>query len=288
MNSGPLINRLIESSLDLEEIFVNTSAALRYLSDAITERYDCGQYQLAESAIAGSSHRLRPVRKALFLSDPDQFSDDASALLNELPNLIERCDENSGRRLDRVIYTAIQAHACVFDILVVPGAARKHIGNKFEDLIRAMLTTAGIRNRKDALNIPYNGRTYRCEIDVIIEARRKSGQPEQLSPDDIVVSCKITSKDRMSKIFTDKLLMQNFIKHSIHTAAIFVHDVQRVGPAKISRTFLPGLFLVYWQFITPLDGVFYLDPPPQIDDEAYSDKLAPFHTLLNRFGLPTR
>jgi len=43
---------------------------------------------------------------------------------------------------------------------------------------------------------------------------------------EIVVSLKTTSKDRMGKIFLDKLLMQKFAGHSVKVIGIFLNDVQ--------------------------------------------------------------
>ena len=67
----------------------------------------------------------------------------------------------------------------------------------------------------------------------------------------------------------DKLLMSKFTKQDVKVIGIFLNDVQRKEQNKISYTFVAGLFMVYTKFLTELDGVYYIDPPPNAFREPY-------------------
>jgi len=91
---------------------------------------------------------------------------------------------------------------------------------------------------------------------------------------------KTTSKDRMGKIFLDKLLMQKFAEHPVKVVGIFLNDVQRKETKKISYTFVSGLFMVYTKFLTRLEGVYFVDPPPITKDSPYNEHISPFSKFI--------
>lgn len=41
-----------------------------------------------------------------------------------------------------------------------------------------------------------------------------------------------------------------------------------------------GLFMVYNRFLTPLEGVYYLDPPPNAKKAPYNNYIKPFGELI--------
>jgi hypothetical protein len=49
---------------------------------------------------------------------------------------------------------------------------------------------------------------------------------------------------------------------------------------KISYTFVSGLFMVYTKFLTELEGVYFVDPPPITWKNPYNQHIAPFSQLL--------
>ncbi len=107
----------------------------------------------------------------------------------------------------------------------------------------------------------------------------KSGT-KSIDKDEIVVSLKTTSKDRMGKIFLDKLLMQKFAEHPVKVVGIFLNDVQRKETEKISYTFVSGLFMVYTKFLTQLEGVYFVDPPPITQKSPFNQHIAPFSKFI--------
>ena len=84
----------------------------------------------------------------------------------------------------------------------------------------------------------------------------------------------------MGKIFIDKILMSKFVKRDVKVLGIFLNDIQRKEHEKISYTFVAGLFMVYTNFLTQLDGVYYVDPPPNTKKEPYCNHIRRFSEFL--------
>ena len=146
----------------------------------------------------------------------------------------------------------------------------------------------GIANKKIVLKIPYNTQNgekfYRCETDVVIspynEVRSSS---TDIDLNEIVLSLKTTTKDRMPKIFIDKILMERFLKHSVKIVGISQNDVQRKednDQIKISYTFVSNLFMVYSNFLTELEGYYYLDMPAKAIEPPFNNYIFPFSNFI--------
>ena len=108
-----------------------------------------------------------------------------------------------------------------------PNSARKHVGNRFEELIRLVFDGIGISNKKIVLQIPYETeegiKTYKCENDIILSPYKSvRSTSSSLDKKEIVVSVKTTSKDRMGKMFIDKMLLERFVEHPQKVIGIFL------------------------------------------------------------------
>lgn len=196
-------------------------------------------------------------------------------------------NESEKELIDSVIYTIQQSIGAGFDLLVNPNSARKHVGNRFEELIKVIFTEVGISNKKTVLQIPYKTdegeKIYKCENDLILSPFTKvKSTNKHLDIHEIVVSIKTTSKDRMGKIFIDKMLLERFVKHEQKIIGIFLNDVQRKESDNISFTLVSGLFMVYTSFLTELEGVYYLDPPPNAFKEPFNKYMRPFSELVTK------
>jgi len=103
------------------------------------------------------------------------------------------------------------------------------------------------------LKIPYmteeGEKTYNCENDMILSPFNKvRSSSKHLDYNEVVVSIKTTSKDRMGKMFIDKILLERFVNHKQKVSGIFLNDVQRKESDNISFTLVTGLFMVYSSF----------------------------------------
>lgn len=99
---------------------------------------------------------------------------------------------------------------------------------------------------------------------------------------EIVVSLKTTTKDRMPKIFIDKVLMERFLGYPVKVVGISQNDIQRKegSKIKISYTFVSNLFMVYTRFLAELEWYYYLDPPHRTMEKPFNQHIFPFSKFL--------
>lgn len=95
---------------------------------------------------------------------------------------------------------------------------------------------------------------------------------------------KTSSKDRLDKIFVDKFLYNHLTGQDIPHVAIFLNDVQRKGDSPrygINTTFLTGHFKGYTIGLNPLDGVYYCDIRPAMEEDTFLNQhIKTFDCLL--------
>ena len=254
----------------------------------ISKSHNKDGYVIHQSVQGSRKTLVRPINTKLFINEPDDFLKAYGQFISILDEIKTNSFESSHSSLlliDQVTYTIQQSIGAALDLVANPNSARKHVGNRFEELIKAIFTYIGISNKKIVLQIPYQSedgqKTYKCENDLIIspysEVRSSS---KTIDKDEVVVSIKTTSKDRMGKMFIDKILLERFVGHKQKVIGIFLNDVQRKEEDNISYTLVAGLFMVYSQFLTELEGVYYLDPPPNAKKEPFNRHMGTFSRLL--------
>ena len=90
-----------------------------------------------------------------------------------------------------------------------------------------------------------------------------------LVPGEVIGSVKTTSKDRIDKVFLDKKMISTFIGREVPVVGVFLHDVQRAARSGstfgISSTFKRNHFLGYSVALGSLDGVYFVDPRPEME-----------------------
>lgn len=284
----PLDKDLQKPKKTLKEFRDIAVRILKYLPSVISEKKEKGDYLILSSIIAGTTKYVRPINTNLFIFKPSEFSKSFKNLQEIIQNIKTNKKDNNEfneELIDKTLYTIQQSIGAGLDLLVNPNSARKHIGNRFEELIKILFTELGISNKKVVLQIPYEtdegAKLYKCENDLILSPfERVKSNNKNLDEDEIVVSIKTTSKDRMGKIFIDKMLLERFIGHKQKVIGIFLNDVQRKGTDNISFTLVSGLFMVYTKFLTELEGIYYLDPPPNALKSPYNLFMKPFSNLI--------
>lgn len=285
----PLDQDLKSKKSSLKEFEQLTKRVLNYLPNVLSDYNTKSNYRIYSSEIAGTTKYLRPINEKLFTFDPEVFKQDFIILENSL-SLIKNKSELSNHQkseLDSTLYTIQQSIGIGLDLVVGSNSARKHVGNRFEELITAVFTEMGIANKKTILKIPYEtdegSKLYKCENDLILSPYKSvKSTSDTLDKKEIVVSIKTTSKDRMGKIFIDKMLLERFVGHNQKVIGIFLNDVQRKETNNISYTLVSGLFMVYSKFLTELEGIYYLDPPPNAYKQPYKKHMKPVSELLTK------
>lgn len=279
---------LQEKKLNIQAFGILTKRILSYLPDVLSGFKEKSVYRIYFSDIAGTKKYVRPINTNLFYTDPDEFDRQFMNFLSSLKQLKQgkrTFTQSEQDNIDKTLYTIQQSIGAGLDLLVNPNSARKHVGNRFEELIRAVFTEMGVANKKTVLQIPYETdegqKIYKCENDLILSPFEEvKSSSRSLDEKELVVSVKTTSKDRMGKMFIDKMLIERFVKHDQKIIGIFLNDVQRKDHDNISYTLVSGLFMVYTKFLTTLEGIYYLDPPPNAKKLPYSNHMKPFSNLL--------
>ena len=283
----PLDKDLQTTKTNLDEFGQLTTRILQYLPNVLSDSFQKNDYIIYTSDIAGTKKFIRPINQKLFIGNVDDFESNLKQLQNIFLQIKNGNKINTEQKniIDRTLYTIQQAIGAGLDLLVNPNSARKHVGNRFEELIKVIFTEIGVANKHIVLQIPYQTdegtKTYKCETDLILSPYKSVKSTSTfLDENEIVVSVKTTSKDRMGKIFIDKILIERFLNHPQKFIGIFLNDVQRKSSNNISFTLVSGLFMVYSTFLTQLDGIYYLDPPPNAGKAPYSNHMKRFSELI--------
>jgi len=89
------------------------------------------------------------------------------------------------------------------------------------------------------------------------------------------------------RAFLDKYLLTKLLGRDIPVIAIFLHDVQRARRGSsifgINSTFKSNHFLGYTVALNGLDGVYYVDPRPEmVANERLREQITDFQQFLVR------
>ncbi len=263
----------------------------------------------------------RPLNTALYTESAAEFSqafDRFTRFLAELKEHQQKAvslpnwkDYAETQEINRVIYTIQQTVGCVADSFESSNQARKRVGTLFETLIKIIIREVGLVCEPRTIKLPipdHPGYTMPYELDLVfsrnkavLASEKEAGlqaepieEPDEptpasevsfIEPDEIVGSVKTTSKDRIDKIFLDKYLLTKLLGRDIPVIAIFLHDVQRVRKGSsifgIASTFKRNHFLGYTIALNKLDGVYYIDPrPDMVEDQQLREQIKDFQRFL--------
>jgi hypothetical protein len=229
-------------------------------------------------------HKItRPLNTDLFIEPPltfqstfERFSDFLVDLQQHQEFAAEKAEWKSfieAKDVNKIVYTLQQSIGCIGDSFQSANQSRKRVGQLFENLIRLIIQQIGLECQSRTVTIPipgYPGYQMQYELDVVFSRDKAilTTKTQFVHPSEIVGSVKTTSKDRIDKIFLDKYLLTKFIGRDIPVVAIFLHDVQRAQRGNslfgINSTFKTNHFLGYTVALNKLDGVYYVDPRPEM------------------------
>jgi hypothetical protein len=247
------------------------------------------------------SHRItRPLNTDLFLESADDFKtafERFIAFLADLKRFQETVIDQRTKRdyldsneVNQVIYTVQQSVGSIGDSFDNPNQSRKRVGQLFENLIKLIIQEVGLECESRRITVPIPGcPDYAMSYDLdLVFSRDKAivaSETEWIHPAEVVGSVKTTSKDRIDKIFLDKYLLTQLLGKEVPVVAIFLHDVQRARRGQsifgINTTFKSNHFLGYTVALNKLDGVYYVDPRPEmITDKRLREQIGDFQQFL--------
>ncbi|HKZ84676.1 MAG TPA: hypothetical protein VJ793_13560, partial [Anaerolineae bacterium] len=162
----------------------------------------------------------------------------------------------------------------------------------FETLIKLIILEVGLECEPRTISIPipgYPGYEMSYELDLVFSRNRAiiAAETQFIHPSEVVGSVKTTSKDRIDKVFLDKYLLTKLLGRDVPVVAIFLHDVQRAQRGSslfgIHSTFKSNHFLGYSIALNRLDGVYYVDPRPEmVANERLREQIHDFQQFLIR------
>jgi hypothetical protein len=242
----------------------------------------------------------RPLNTDLFIESVIDFKDSFERFLTFLADIKkhqERSINQSGARayieskeINKVVYTIQQSLGSIGDSFDNPNQARKRIGQLFERLVKLVIQEVGLECEPRTINIPIPdnpGYAMPYELDLVFSRNKAilTSETKFIHPSEIVGSVKTTSKDRIDKVFLDKYLLNKLLGRAIPVVAIFLHDVQRARRGTsifgIASTFKTNHFLGYTVALNRLDGVYYVDPRPEmLVNERLKEQIWDFQQFL--------
>ena len=208
----------------------------------------------------GEYNITRPVNSELFfkLAEYESIAPDFEKILTNIRDIKD--DEEARGIINNFIYTTQQTIGCALDALPSSktNTSRKVNGDLFERLMQMIIRQLGFTIDSETLSVPVpksvEKMNYQNDIEIKVEGEIVA-----------IGSVKTSSKDRIDKIFLDKLMYNRLTNTDTPHFAIFLHDVQRAGKEpnyKTGQTFLTGHFKAYTIGLNPLDGVYYCDLRP--------------------------
>jgi hypothetical protein len=225
----------------------------------------------------------RPLNSNLFIESPDEIKEKFErflSFLTDLKKLQANIADNptykeyiESREIDKIIYTFQQTIGCIGDSFDNANQSRKRIGMLFEVLVKLIIKELGMECEPRTVNLPIpdqQGYSMSYELDLVFSKNKAilTSETKFIHTSEIVGSVKTTSKDRIDKIFLDKFLLSRLLGRDIKVIAIFLHDVQRAVKGNsifgINSTFKTNHFLGYTVALNKLDGVYYIDPRPEM------------------------
>jgi hypothetical protein len=244
----------------------------------------------------------RPLNTNLFIDSLDEFKASFERFIDFLTGLRKYREKIIRQRaykkyiemgsVNKIVYTIQQTAGSIADSFENSNQSRKKAGQLFEIFIRLIIQELGLVCEPRTVNIPipgYPGYTMPYQLDLVFSRNKVlvTSETNYLDTAEIVGSVKTTSKDRIDKIFLDKYLLTKLLGRNIPVIAIFLHDVQRAKKGNsifgINSTFKTNHFLGYTVALNRLDGVYYVDPRPEmVSNQRLREQIRDFQTFLIR------
>lgn len=218
-----------------------------------------------------------------FLKDLKRYQD-TLAERNSYQRYIE------SKEINQAVYTIQQVVGCIGDSFPNVNQSRKRVGQLFENLIKLIIQTVGLNCESRTVRLPipdFPGYEMSYELDLVFSRDKAilAAEHKYLHPSEVIGSVKTTSKDRIDKIFLDKYMLTKLLGRSVSVIAIFLHDVQRARRGQsifgINSTFKTNHFLSYTVALNRLDGVYYVDPRPEmVTNQQLTEQINDFQQFL--------
>ncbi len=213
----------------------------------------------------------RPINSNLMygINDINKVEKEFPRVLAAVRDLPEN-DAESRELLTRSIYTIQQSIGASLDALPAGASnkARKINGDLFERLMQLLLHAVDVRCDTGTVQVlVYLGGEIQFHMNYQHDLLLYKGAALK-----VIGSVKTSSKDRIDKFFMDKFLYSKLTETALPHIAIFLNDVQRKQSKRensyaVNSTFLTGHFKAFTVKLNPLEGVYYCDIRPVMQQD---------------------
>ena len=255
----------VRTALEFSEIDKLATKARALLLSTSPRRVDVahssGEY-FFYATISGVTRYSRPIRSALYIADGDELRSAVKCTFGG------KWEPTHTALLGRVAYTLVQDIASFLDFFS-PEAAKGALGTFFEGVV------ASVINRFTG-QIVSSGRILVPSVNLSVSVDLAIWQGENVK---LFVATKTSTRERLSQPFVQKLIISKTQLLPSKSILVVIGDVQRVKGNKVRHTFTAGQFRLYSLFVERMDGVYFLDVPPQAESLVSDGLLKPFDQL---------
>ena len=137
----PLDKDLQKPKNTLKEFYCIAKRVKEYMPNVLSHSVDKNDYTIFVSEMASTKKYIRPINKTIYIDNHEEF-ESSYALFKETLYKIKTRKVNLTsveiENIDSFLYTIQQSIGAGLDLLVDPNSSRKHVGNRFEELIRVV------------------------------------------------------------------------------------------------------------------------------------------------------
>jgi hypothetical protein len=255
----------VRTALEFSEIDKLATKARAILLGTSPRRVDVahssGEY-FFYATLSGATRYSRPIRSAMYIADDNELRAAVKSTFSG------KWQSANTALLGKVAYTLVQDIASFLDFFS-PEAAKKALGTFFEGVV------ASVINRFTG-QVVSSGRIIVPTVNLSVSVDLAIWQGDNVK---LFVATKTSTRERLSQPFVQKLIISKTQERPSKSILLVIGDVQRVQGNRIQHTFTAGQFRLYSLFVERMDGVYFLDVPPQAESLVADGLLKPFDQL---------
>ncbi len=239
-----------------------------------------GKLEVEYQAYSYANTISRPYRRDLFIADVKTFK---AIWANLRTKLDTKTHSLAYDKTNEAIYTATTAFAIMCDL------HRKGVkipGTFFENIVGAIIGHLSGRERGKHITLPEIPAPELEKVESSAKEENGNADEDPLKSEDplttgkvttdivllgkeqhpdIVIAAKISTRERIVQVFAHTRIISYYVERDLlkphKFLLICVSETQRLRD-KFQDTCVPRQVALYQKFVSPMDGIYYLDPPP--------------------------
>ena len=285
-NSIESIGQLAISALEFLSVLESVPAGTKVVEGKNVE------YSLYSSNFKGSEVFSRPFRVDLFVKDKAEFAEQWEALKSKIDSDNHKLIYG---RTNSVLYTTILSFSIVYDL---HKKGVKAPGTFFEVVIGTLVGMISGLAREKHIKLPEKPAPELVKLSApdaqipVSEDSHEEDEPENLDEslseveqeilvegkvttdiviptgeglEEIVIAAKISTRERGVQAWVHARILEYYSDRNLlkkhRCILVAVSETQRLK-RKVQDTCIPRQVALYQKYVSKMDGLYYLDPPP--------------------------